>query len=360
MAAVNTRVHRAERLLTCVLLASVLFGRMSLASSADPTGGAAREGMVWIAGGEFSMGSEDPTQMSADGTGRDPMPDARPIHRVAIDGFWMDATEVTNEQFEQFVSATGYVTTAEKAPKAEDFPGAPAGMLVAGSIVFAAPGAADLDNPLAWWRYEPGANWRRPYGTESGAKPEPKLPVAHVSYDDAVAYAKWAGKRLPTEAEWEFAARGGKAGQPFAWGTELTPDGKWMANIFQGSFPVNDLGVDGFRGVAPVAQFPPNAYGLHDMAGNVWEWCSDWYRPDYYARRAEGGGVARNPQGPEDSADPAEPGVPKRVQRGGSFLCSEQYCTRYMVGSRGKGEPSSGAIHIGFRCVRDGAPPAGK
>jgi formylglycine-generating enzyme required for sulfatase activity len=175
--------------------------------------------------------------------------------------------------------------------------------------------------------------------------------VVQVSFDDAVAYAKWAGKRLPTEAEWEFAARGGLVAKPFAWGDELKPGGKWMANIFQGPFPVKDTGADGFAGVAPVAQFPPNGYGLFDIAGNVWEWCSDWYRPDYYEQLAKSG-VARNPQGPPSSFDPQEPGVPKRVHRGGSFLCSDQYCTRYMIGSRGKGEPSSAANHIGFRCVQ--------
>ncbi len=313
--------------------------------------------MAWIPGGEFEMGAEDPTKMSAEGTGRDPMPDARPIHRVAVDGFWMDAREVTNEQFARFAGETGYVTVAEQTPKAEDFPGAPKELLVPGSIVFTPPrDRVALDDVSAWWRYEPGANWRHPTGPDSKAIDD--FPVVHVAYEDAVAFAKWAGKRLPTEAEWEFAARGGKARQPFAWGAELTPDGKWMANIFQGTFPVKDSGADGFTGIAPVGKFPPNGFGLHDMAGNVWEWCADWYRADYYAKLAAAGGVARNPQGPPDSFDPAEPEVLKRVQRGGSFLCSDQYCTRYMVGSRGKGEPSSGAAHIGFRCVRDGAPPA--
>ena len=324
---------------------------LALASVFAVTADAAPEGMVWIPGGEFSMGTDDPTKMRCEGAGHDPMPDARPIHRVAVDGFWMDATEVTNEQFERFVNAADYVTVAERKPKPEDFPGAPPELLVPGSIVFTpTPGPVPLDNYVAWWRYEPGANWRHPEGPKSDIQGRGKFPVVHVSYEDATAFAKWAGKRLPTEAEWEFAARGGAEGKPFAWGDELKPGGKWMANIFQGQFPVKDTGADGFVGVAPVAQIFPNGYGLYDLAGNVWEWCADWYRPDYYEELAKAG-VARNPQGPADSFDPSEPGVPKRVQRGGSFLCSDQYCTRYMVGSRGKGEPSSAANHIGFRCV---------
>lgn len=296
------------------------------------------------------MGAEDPTDMICGG--HESMPDARPIHRVYVDGFWMDATEVTNEQFERFVKATAYVTVAERKPRTEDFPGVAPEMLAPGSAVFSPPQTAvPLTDYLAWWQYVPGANWRHPDGPASTIEGRGKNPVAHVAYEDAVAYAKWVGKRLPTEAEWEFAARGGMAGQPYAWGSELKPKNKWMANIYEGEFPVKDTGEDGFAGIAPVAQYPPNAYGLYDVAGNVWEWCADWYRPDYYDQLLKSGPVARNPQGPADSFDPNEPGVPKRVQRGGSFLCTEQYCTRYMVGTRGKGEPSTGSNHVGFRCV---------
>jgi len=343
--------HYSSRILRS-LAALGLCGTAAMAAEANRT----PAGMVWIAGGEFSMGTDDPTKMKCEGVGHDPMPDARPIHRVALEGFWMDATEVTNAQFEQFVKATGYVTIAEQKPKAEDFPGAPPEALVPGSIVFTpTPGPVPLDNFIAWWRYEPGANWRHPEGPKTDLKGRESFPVVHMSYGDAAAYAKWAGKRLPTEAEWEFASRGGAEGQPFTWGSELRPDGKWMANIFQGPFPVKDEGGDGFVGAAPVGRFPANAYGLHDMAGNVWEWCADWYRPDYYEQLAKAG-VARNPQGPGDSFDPQEPGIPKRIHRGGSFLCSDQYCTRYMVGSRGKGEPSSAANHLGFRCVKSPTP----
>ena len=307
--------------------------------------------MVWIPGGEFSMGTDDPTGMICGGP--DAMPDARPIHRVYVDGFWMDATEVTNEEFERFVLATGYITVAERTPRQEDFPLAPPENLVPGSVVFKpTPTPVPLNNHLQWWEYTRGANWRHPTGPGSDLKGREKHPVVHVAYEDAEAYAKWGGKRLPTEAEWEFAARGGLSSQPYAWGSELKPGGKWVANIYQGRFPMHDTAEDGFAGIAPVAQFPPNGYGLYDVAGNVWEWCSDWYRPDYYETLLASGSIARNPLGPADSFDPVEPGVPKRVQRGGSYLCSDQYCARYLVGSRGKGELSTGSNHLGFRCVK--------
>jgi len=319
-----------------------------------PPPGPAPAGMVWIPGGEFSMGAADPVGADMNDVGMHATDDSRPVHRVYVDGFWMDKTDVTNEQFARFVKATGYVTVAERTPTAEEFPGAPPENLVAGSVVFSPPDhPVELNDHFQWWSYVNGANWRHPLGPQSNLKGKEKFPMVQVAYEDALAYAKWAGKRLPTEAEWEFAARGGLTGKPYAWGDEFRPKGKWMANTHQGHFPNKDTGADGYSGIAPVAQFPPNGYGLYDMAGNVWQWTSDWYRPDYYAQLAAAGGVARNPQGPAASFDPAEPGEPKRVHRGGSFLCTEQYCSRYMVGTRGKGEVSTGTNHLGFRLVRD-------
>ncbi len=313
---------------------------------------AAPEGMAWIPGGEFSMGAQDPPGMEMDQVGMNATRDSRPVHRVYVDGFYMDKTDVTNAEFARFVKATRYVTVAERTPRAEDFPGAPPQNLVPGGVVFSPPDhPVSLDNHFQWWSYVPGANWRHPSGPKSDLKGKENDPVVQVAYEDAAAYAHWAKKRLPTEAEWEFAARGGLAGKPFVWGDEFRPGGKWMANTHQGTFPTKDTGEDGFVGISPVGQFPPNGYGLYDMAGDVWQWTSDWYRPDYYQQLAQPGGVARNPQGPESSFDPAEPNEPKKVHRGGSFLCTDQYCSRYMVGTRGKGEVSTGTNHLGFRCV---------
>jgi formylglycine-generating enzyme required for sulfatase activity len=310
-----------------------------------PTTQTTPQDMVWIPGGEFWMGSDDPS-----------FGDARPWHRVAVDGFWMDATEVTNAQFEKFVKATGYVTFAEKVPKAEDYPGAPPENLVAGSVVFVPPpGPVPLDTHFRWWGYVPGANWRHPTGPDSDLTGRENHPVVHIAYADALAYCKWAGKRLPTEAEFEYAARGGLEKKPFVWGDEFQPDGKFMANTFQGHFPDKNTGEDGFVGIAPVKSFPANGYGLFDVAGNVWEWTSDWYRPDTYAMDAKAGEVTRNPKGPETSFDPSEPGTKKKVHRGGSYLCTDQYCARYKPGGRGKGELDTGTNHLGFRCVKDRA-----
>ena len=335
-----------------ILLVLLLASTIPVPLGAADAPGAAPAGMVWIPGGDFAMG----TTMAVQGMCLVPGigVDSAPVHRVRVGGFWMDATETTNAQFARFVAATGYVTVAERVPSAAELPGVSAAMLVAGSTVFTPPAAdVPLDNVLAWWRYAPGADWRHPTGPGSSLVGRDDQPVVQVAYPDAVAYATWAGKRLPTEAEWEFAARGGLEGKTYAWGNDLRPGGRWMANLHQGHFPMTDTGEDGFAGTAPVARFPANGYGLYDMAGNVWEWCGDWYRADYYAQQATGG-VVDNPVGPTTSLDPEEPGIAKRVQRGGSFLCSDEYCTRYVVGSRGKGEVSTASNHLGFRCVQPG------
>ncbi|WP_231590617.1 formylglycine-generating enzyme family protein [Hymenobacter terrenus] len=292
--------------------------------------------MVRLPGGRFAMGSAAFT-------------DAQPVHTVTVGSFWMDVHEVTNAQFAAFVRATGYVTVAERPLNPADYPGVPTEQLVPGAAVFTPPTqAVGLDNPLRWWRYAPGASWRHPLGPTSSIVGKDQEPVVQVCYEDAAAYARWAGKRLPTEAEWEFAARGGRAtATPYYWGPELKRKGQWAANIFQGDFPNRNTVADGFRTVAPVKHFPANAYGLYDLEGNVWEWCSDLYRPDYYTKSA-----ALNPKGPADSYDPDEPGTVKHVQRGGSFLCSDQYCDRYKAGSRGKGETLSASNNLGFRCVK--------
>ena len=280
--------------------------------------------------------------------------DAQPVHRVYVDGFWMDTTEVTNDQFERFVQATGYITVAERTPTRAEFPDAPAENLVAGATVFTpTTHPVPLDNHYQWWSYVKGASWRHPLGPDSNLDGQENYPVVQIAYEDAAAYAKWAEKRIPTEAEWEFAARGGLSGNLYPWGNDFHSAGKAMANTYQGNFPVTDTALDGFTGIAPVGQFPPNGYGLCDMSGNVWEWVSDWYRPDYYATLFVQGGVANNPHGPDTPYDPLEPGEKKRVQKGGSFLCTDQYCSRYLVGTRGKGEVSTGCNHVGFRCVMD-------
>ncbi len=306
--------------------------------NADPETDTVLVKMVWIPPGTFIMGSNDPA-----------FADAQPVHKVRLNGFWMDEHEVTNAEFERFVKATNYQTVAEQPLDPAEFPGVPVENLVPGSGVFTPTSQpVSYENPLQWWTYVNGANWRNPKGLQAPDAAKPNDPVVHISYTDAAAYAKWAGKRLPTEAEWEYAAQGGKGTQTYYWGNELKPGGKWMANIYQGSFPDANTKDDGFEELAPVKSFPPNGYGLYDMDGNVWEWCSDFYRPDYYAQSPE-----ENPKGPQDSFDPDEPGVEKHVQRGGSFLCSDQYCVRYKPGSRGKGEVNSASNNLGFRCVKD-------
>src|SRR5690606_5538238 len=265
--------------------------------------------MVYIKGGTFQMGSSN-------------FADAKPVHEVTVSPFYMDEHEVTNDQYAAFVKATGYLTVAERPLDPKDFPNVDPKLLLPGSAVFKAPNQVQgMQNHLQWWDYIPGANWRHPEGPESTIEGKGNHPVTQLAYEDAEAYANWAGKRLPTEAEWEFAAKEGRhTDETYYWGNEKTPHGEWMANIFQGTFPTNNSKEDGYESTAPVKHFPPNLYGLYDMEGNVWEWCSDFYRPDYYANSPK-----ENPKGPAESYDPQEPGAVKRVQRGGSFLCNDQY-----------------------------------
>ena len=316
---------------------SAAFARMNT----TPAPGPAPDGMAWIPGGTFWMGCDDCD-----------MPDTQPVHLVSVDGFWMDCTPVSNAQFAEFAKATRYVTAAERKPDPREYPGVDPGKLVPGSAVFSPP-AHDvaLDDVTQWWRYVPGASWKHPEGPGSTIDGRENHPAVQIAWTDAVAYARWAGKRLPTEAEFEFAARGGLDRNLYAWGNELKPGGKWAANIWQGRFPSSNSVEDGYVGTSPVNAFPPNGFELYDVGGNVWQWCADWYRPDYFAA-LDSNGIARNPQGPSDSYDPQEPGVAKRVQKSGSFLCSDRYCSRYLVGSRGKGAVDSGGSNTGFRCVK--------
>jgi formylglycine-generating enzyme len=312
--------------------------------------GSAPSGMVWIPGGEFTMGTDSALGWA----------DEKPAHRVQVDGFWMDQTDVTNAQFRAFVEATGYVTTAEKPVDAQEIlrqsppgtPTPPLEKLVPGSLVFRPTSGPlkDLRDFSQWWRWTPGANWRHPEGPGSSIEGKDDHPVVQVSWDDAVAYAKWAGKRLPTEAEWEFAARGGLDNQPYVWGDDPPTDTNIHANIWQGEFPYRNTAADGYVGTSPVKAFAPNGYGLYDMSGNVWQWCGDWYQVDLFRERATQG-VIDNPRGPEKSFDPRQPYSPLRVQKGGSFLCNDAYCSRYRPSARHGCTPDSGMSHIGFRCV---------
>lgn len=322
-------------------------------STGNPTESTSKKatppGMVWIPGGEFTMGTDDPESY----------PPERPAHRVRVDGFWMDVTEVTNADFKKFVDKTGYITTAEKKPQWDDLkkqlpPGTPKPdeeKLVAGSLCFSPPAyAISLNDYTQWWSWRVGSDWRHPEGPESSIEGKDNFPVVHISYDDAVAYSKWAGKRLPTEAEWEFAARGGRVDQRYSWGNEFSPGGKFMANTFQGAFPSNNTGDDGFLGSSPVKSFPPNDYGLYDVIGNCWEWTSDFYDVNYYQDLARSG-LAINPIGAKQSVDPTDPYSIKHVTRGGSFLCAVNYCVNYRPSARQGTAFDSGMSHIGFRCV---------
>lgn len=347
------------RTLTWLALGAVSFGgayALTLATKSRP--GAPSEsapaGMVWIPPGEFTMGTDAASAWD----------DEKPAHQVAIEGFWMDEHEVTNAQFREFIEATGYVTTAEKAPDIDEImaqvaPGtAPPDPkdLVPGSLVFTpTEQSVKLDDFTQWWRWTPGASWKHPEGPGSSLAGRENHPVVQVSWDDAKAYADWAGKRLPTEAEWERAARGGLERQPYAWGTEVPDEeeraGKFRANLWQGSFPTENSAGDGFERTAPVKSFPPNGFGLYDMAGNVWEWCSDWYQRDLYKERPRDR-VTRNPKGPGQSSDSHRPFTPQRSQKGGSFLCNDAYCSRYRPSARHGCSPDTGMSHVGFRCAK--------
>ncbi len=302
--------------------------------------GEAPKGMVWIPGGTFTMGSNE-------------KPHEQPRHQVSVKGFWMDETEVTNAQFAEFVAGTGYVTSAEKTPRREDFPThlqaeLKEELLKPGANKFRPSDAAvPLDNPLQWWEYQIGANWRMPDGPGSEARSLPNHPVVCVNFDDAIAYCKWAGKRLPTEAEWEFAARGGLIDAKYVWGNEMQPEGKWMSNIWQGEFPVKDTGEDGFPGRAPGKSYPANGYGLFEMSGNVWEWVEDWYSEGFYARSSGPNPVCKVP-----SSDNPQ-GMPARSIRGGSWLCNDCYCEAYRVAGRQESSPDTASNHLGFRAVKD-------
>jgi formylglycine-generating enzyme len=300
--------------------------------------------MVWIEGGTFRMGSDGH------------YPEEAPSHRVAVDGFLIDRTPVTNRQFRMFVNATHYITWAETKPRAKDYPGALPHMLQAGSLVFSPP---DHPVPLTqwdrWWQFMFGANWRRPYGPASSIRGLDDHPVVHIAYQDAEAYAAWIGKQLPTEAEWELAARGGLADVEFAWGDELAPGGRHMANIWQGNFPYENLRADGFARTSPVTAFPANGYGVHDMIGNVWEWTCDWYAPKHVADAPKACCIPENPRGgrEEESRDPCQPAIKigRKVLKGGSHLCAPNYCRRYRPAARHAQPVDTSTSHVGFRCV---------
>jgi formylglycine-generating enzyme required for sulfatase activity len=355
--------------IAALLVAGLLGGSDPARGQGEPARPRPRPGMVLVPGGEFTMGTDDPRSL----------PNERPARRVRVSGFWMDETAVTNAAFRAFVEATGYVTTAERPVDWEELrrqlpegtPKPPDEMLLPGSIVFTPPDhAVDLRELGNWWTWTSGASWRHPAGPGSSIEGRDDLPVVQVSWDDAAAFARWAGKRLPTEAEWEYAARGGLDGKRFSWGGATVPAsgphaGRHMANTFTGTFPHEDDAADGFAGVAPVRSFPANGFGLYDMAGNVWNWTADLYRVDAHARaRLESsalpGGCCLDPQGPRTSFDPggAVPDATLRVIKGGSYLCHPSYCESYRPSARRGTPPDTGSSHVGFRCVASVEPPA--
>tara|TARA_B100001146_G_scaffold46015_1_gene39512 strand:+ start:3029 stop:4156 length:1128 start_codon:yes stop_codon:yes gene_type:complete len=321
-----------------------------------------KEGMVFIQGGSFEMGSDG--NIKGDGEKGYVGSDEFPKHQVEINSFWMDATEVTNIQFKAFVDATGYVTTAEIAPDWEEIkkslppgtPRPPDSVLAPASLVFIqTDGPVLLQDYSQWWRWTIGAHWRHPFGPGSNIEGKDNYPVVHISWDDAQSYCKWAGKRLPTEAEWEYASRGGQTNQIYSWGNEHINKGISKANSWEGDFPYNNELNDGYLYTAPVKSYLPNGYGLYDMAGNVWEWCQDWYHIDYYKMIVNE--ISNNPDGPNVSYDPDEPYIKKRVMKGGSFMCNDSYCSGYRNSMRMKSSPDTGSLHTGFRTVMDAVSP---
>lgn len=358
----QTRPARGKWIVAAIMLLGIAFAaglwgfaRFNAVSLAPP--GPSPAGMRWIPPGDFVMGTDDSNSFRNE----------RPAHRVKLDGFWMDEHDVTNAEFRKFVEATGYVTLAEKPVDWEQMkkqvpPGTPKPdeeKLKPGSLVFTPPDhAVDTTDMSNWWTWTNGADWKHPQGPKSNIEGKDDFPVVQIAYDDAVAYAKWAGKRLPTEAEWEYAARGGSKNTRFYWGNEFRPDGKWMVNSFTGEFPFKNTNEDGFAGLAPVKSFPANGYGLYDMAGNVWQWTSDFYRADAHDLSVSeislsGMDHCVNPTGPKGSYDPTRPmqDVSERVTKGGSFLCNPSYCESYRPTARRGTPPDTGTEHVGFRCV---------
>ena len=317
---------------------------MNTSERGDPHAGQRHAGLVWIPGGRFAMGSNAH------------YPEESPVHTVVVDGFSIRATAVTNREYAEFVDATAYVTIAERPLDPADYPGAPPENLVAGSLVFTmTPGPVDLTHINQWWTWTPGASWRNPEGRRSNLGDRLDHPVVHIAHEDATAFADWADESLPTEAEWEFAARGGHERRSFIWGEEAVPDGKFHANFWQGDFPYRNSMADGFAGTAPVGSFPPNDFGLHDMAGNVWEWTDDWYADGHPAEADKPCCIPTNPRGPSENAsyDRAQPqfAIPRRVVKGGSFLCADNYCQRYRPAARRPQMIDTGMSHVGFRTV---------
>lgn len=345
----NTVINKMDSAHSCMNVPN-RFGNNADANAVQFSGDTSVAGMVLIPGGIFDMGGDN-EQASAD---------EYPKHKVQVSTFYIDVTEVTNAQFKLFVDATGYKTTAEKKPDWEELkktlppgtPKPPDSVMVAASLVFKeTTGPINLNDYSQWWHWVKGADWKHPQGPGSSITGKENYPVVQVSWDDAMAYCKWTGKRLPTEAEWEFAARGGLANNIYPWGNENVNTGKSKANMWEGKFPYLNEKKDGFITAAPAKSYPANPYGLYDMAGNVWEWCSDWYNADYYKTIENTTSV--NPKGAEKSFDPAEPYAEKRSLRGGSFLCNDSYCSGYRVARRMKSSPDTGLEHTGFRCVRD-------